>query len=162
VNWSAYGKSAGMTGNSDDCLNLRVFVDSNILVSALLSSKSAASQLLTLVLSDHRLVLCDYGLDEVAQVIRRKFPAAVSKWEVFLASLDCEIVHTPVDLDIVAGPDIRDAKDRPVLVSALVAQPDAFITGDADFHTPEIAEYLNVYTPREFLDRFGTCTGGHA
>lgn len=156
MNWSAYGKSAGMTSNPDDGLNLRVFVDSNILISALLSSKSVASQLLTLVLSDHHLVLCDYGLAEVAQVIRRKFPTAVPKWEIFLASLDCEIVHTPVDLDIVAGPDIRDVKDRPVLVSALIAQPDAFVSGDADFHTPEIAEYLNVYTPRQFLDRLGT------
>ena len=77
MNWSAYGKSAGMTGNPDDGLNLRVFVDSNILISALLSSKSVASQLLTLVLSDHHLVLCDYGLAEVAQVIGRKFPTAV-------------------------------------------------------------------------------------
>lgn len=89
-------------------------------------------------------------------MIRRKFPAAVPKWEVFLASLDYEMVHTPVNLDFVSAPDIRDIKDRPLLVSALIAQPDVFVSGDADFHTPDIAEYLNVYTPRQFLDRFGS------
>lgn len=155
MNLSAYGKGAGTSGHPDDGLSLRVFVDSNILISALLAATSVAGQVLTRVLTDHHLVLCDYGLAEVTQVMRRKFPASMPKWESFLTVLDCEIVPTPVDLTMVAGPDIRDAKGRPILVSALIAQPDAFVSGDRDFHTPDIAEYLTVYTPRQFLDRFG-------
>lgn len=73
------------------------------------------------MLGDHHPVLYGYGLDEVTQVMRRKFPIAVPKRELFLAALNCEIMHTRADLDIVAGPGIRDAKDRPVLVSALIA-----------------------------------------
>ncbi|MCL5063488.1 MAG: PIN domain-containing protein [Firmicutes bacterium] len=144
-----------MKGTPEESRDLRVFVDSNILISALISSTSVASQFLTLVLDAHRLVLWDYGLTEMAQVIRRKFPKALPKWELFLVTLDFEMVHTPADLAIVAAPDIRDAKDRPILISALIAQPDAFVNGDQDFHTLEIAEYLTVYTPRQFLDCFG-------
>lgn len=134
---------------------LRVFVDSNVLISALLAANSVPGQVLSLVLSNHRLVLCDYCVAEVAQVLQRKFPTTMLKWERFLVSLDCEIVPTPADLSIVAGPGIRDAKDLPVLVSALMAQPDVLISGDADFPTADIAEYLTVYTPRQFISRFG-------
>lgn len=107
------------------------------------------------VLDAHRLVLCDYSIYEIEQVLQRKLSKVLPIWEKFLSSLDCEIVQTPADLDLIERPYIRDAKDLPILVSALLAQPDAFISGDKDFHTPEIAVYLNVYTPREFLDLFG-------
>lgn len=86
MNLSAYGKRVGKSGSPDEGLGLRVFVDSNILISALLAATSVAGQVLTLVLNDHYLVPCDYCLAEVAQVIRRKFPTTMPKWEIFLAS----------------------------------------------------------------------------
>ena len=42
----------------------------------------------------------------------------------------------------------------PILVSAILAQPDVLVTGDYDFHTPEIQEYFAVYTPGDFLRTF--------
>lgn len=133
-------QSAGINDSLEEGQALRVFVDSNILISALISSASVASQFLTVVLNEHRLVLCDYGITEVEQVIHRKFPKLLPQWELFLTALDFEMVHTPSDLAILAAPDIRDAKDRPILISALIAQPDVFVSGDQDFHSQEIAE----------------------
>ena len=53
MNLSAYGKRVGKSGSPDEGLGLRVFVDSNILISALLAATSVAGQVLTLVLRDH-------------------------------------------------------------------------------------------------------------
>lgn len=53
------------------------------------------------------------------------------------------------------APYIRDPKDFPLLASTLIAKPDLFISGDKDFHTDEIKEFLVVYTPADFLRDFG-------
>jgi predicted nucleic acid-binding protein len=52
-------------------------------------------------------------------------------------------------------PPIRDIADLPILVSVMVAQPDIVVTGDHDFHTPEILEHFTVLSPSDFLRSFG-------
>ena len=133
---------------------LRVFVDSNVLVSAVLSESSIASKLLTLLIEQHHLIICSYSITEISKVIECKFPKIISKWDKFLTTLEFEIAYTPSDLSTVKVPYIRDPKDLPILVSAMVAQPDIMVTGDFDFHTPEIQEYFTVMTPADFLRTF--------
>lgn len=135
---------------------LRVFIDSNILVSAILSKSSLSSKLLTLLIEEHHLIICTYSITEVSKVINRKFPKQLAKWDKFLTSLEFEIAYTPSDLTLVKVPYMRDPADLPILVSAMVAQPDILITGDMDFHTPEIREHFTIMTPREFLNFFSS------
>ena len=139
-----------MSENSD----LRVFVDSNVLLSAIRSEKSVSSHLLSLVIERHHLVICSYSITEVSQVISKRFPEAMTVWDSFLTSLEFELTYTPAHPLSFSAPPIRDPKDLPILVSALAAQPDIFVTGDQDFHTPEIQEHLVVLTPSEFLRAF--------
>ena len=133
---------------------LRVFIDSNILISAVLSESSMASKLLTLLIEEHHLIICSYSITEVSQVIHRKFPNKIAKWDKFLTTLEFEIAYTPSDLSTVKVPDIRDPKDLPILVSAMVAQPDIIVTGDLDFYTPEIQDHFTIMTPGNFLNDF--------
>lgn len=133
---------------------LRVFVDSNILVSAVLSESSIASKLLTLLIEQHHLIICSYSITEISKVIDHKFPTIIPKWDKFLTTLEFELAYTPSDLSTVKVPHIRDPKDLPILVSAMVAQPDIIVTGDFDFHTPEIQEHFTVMTPADFLRTF--------
>ncbi|EHQ89719.1 putative toxin-antitoxin system toxin component, PIN family [Desulfosporosinus youngiae] len=135
---------------------LRVFIDSNILVSAVLSNSSLSSKLLTLIIEEHHLIICSYSITEVSKVINRKFPKHISKWDKFLTTLEFEIAYTPSDLSTVSVPYIRDPKDIPILVSAMVSQPDILITGDMDFHTPEIQEFFTIMTPVDFLNAFSS------
>lgn len=135
--------------------NLRVFVDTNILISAVLSAESISSELLTVLIEDHQLVISSHSITEASKVINRKFPGYIGKWDHFLTSLEFELTYTPTDLTTVKAPYIRDDADLPILVSAVIAQPDILITGDRDFHTSEIREYFAVYTPAEFLRYFG-------
>lgn len=134
---------------------LRVFIDTNILISAVLSETSISTKLLRYVIEEHELLICSYSLTEASKVIERKFPKRLSLWDKFLTSLEFELTYTPSDLSTVQAPPIRDKADLPILVSAMVAQPDILVTGDYDFHTPEILEYFTVLTPADFLRSFG-------
>lgn len=81
-------------------------------------------------------------------------PEAVPVWERFLSRLEFELTYTPTDFTSFPIPHIRDEKDIPILVSAAIAQPDILVTGDRDFHTPEIQAHFVVYTPADFLRAF--------
>jgi len=135
---------------------LRVFIDSNILVSAVLSNSSLSSKLLTLLIEEHHLIICSYSITEVSKVINRKFPKHIAKWDKFLTTLEFEIAYTPSDMSTVRVPYIRDPKDIPILVSAMVSQPDILLTGDLDFYTPEIQEHFTIMTPGDFLNAFSS------
>ena len=89
-------------------------------------------------------------------MLQRKFPNLMSGWDRFLASLEFDLAYTPVDLLAVALLPIREPADSSILVSAMVAQPDILVTGDKDFHAPEVQEYFTVLTPSDFLERFGS------
>lgn len=125
------------------------------MISAVLSETSISAKLLRYVIEEHELVICSYTLTEASKVIERKFPKRLSLWDKFLTSLEFELTYTPSGLSLVQAPPIRDKADLPILVSAIVAQPDFLVTGDYDFHTLEIQEYFNVLTPADFLKTFG-------
>lgn len=135
---------------------LRVFVDSNVLISAVLSEKSPCRLLMREIINNHRLILCSYSLNEVSRVLKQKFPGKMTEWDYMLTSFDFELAYTPEELSTFDAPYIRDPADLPILVSALVAEPDILVTGDKDFFTPEIQEYFAVYTPADFLRNFGS------
>lgn len=46
---------------------------------------------------------------------------------------------------------IRDPKDAPILAAAITARPDMFVTGDKDFHTPEVKKLIPVQTTSQAL-----------
>ena len=137
---------------------LRVFIDSNILISAILSEQSVSSKLLALIIEEHRLIICSYSITEISKVLQRKFPNLMGKWDRFLTSLEFELAYTPSNLSTLSAPPIRDPADLPILISALIAQPDILVTGDYDFHTTQITEHFPVMTPGDFLRSFGINT----
>lgn len=134
--------------------NFRVFVDSNILVSAVLSRDSLSSKLLHLLVNHHRIVICSYSITEVSKVIATKFPERISIWDRFLSQLKFDLTYTPSNPSSFDAPPIRDKKDLPILVSAIIAQPDILVSGDLDFHTKEIMNCFPVYTPSDFIRNF--------
>jgi len=136
----------------------RVLVDSNVLISAMRSEKSLSSKLIHLLINEHHLIICSYSITEVSRVINERFPEALLLWDRFMSRLEFELTYTPTDPSSFEAPFIRDEKDVPILVSAIIAQPDILITGDYDFHTPEIQEYFAVYTPADFLKNFNNET----
>ncbi|MDN4593824.1 PIN domain-containing protein [Polycladomyces subterraneus] len=88
-------------------------------------------------------------------MLQRKRPEALTEWGCLLSRLRFELIHTPnpgeIDFYI---PQIRDVGDKPILASAIKGKADIIITGDKDFHTDEIREYIAVYMPSDFMRDF--------
>ena len=108
---------------------MRVLIDTNILISALLFPSSVPARALLRAVSEDELVLCDQNIAELREVLRRKAPARLPAAEALLAELSYELIPAVVNTQ----KNIRDEKDQPILNAAVLYEVDAVVTGDKDF-----------------------------
>jgi predicted nucleic acid-binding protein len=66
---------------------MKILVDTNILISALLFPRSKPAKALLYTAEQHDMVLCDRNLYELRDVLKRKAPNALPDAEVLLAEL---------------------------------------------------------------------------
>ena len=90
---------------------MRVMLDTNILVSAFVFRSRRFYSVINYIVSCHELVLSSYVVDELKDVIRRKFPKMVGELDEFLTTLSFTLAyspqHTPTGLFAIR--DIADA-----------------------------------------------------
>jgi predicted nucleic acid-binding protein len=130
-----------------------VMIDANIIVSAALFPNPRINAFLDALSNNHQLFICSYTLEEIDDVIERKFPTRKKVMEIFLQKLSYILVRTP-SVDILS-PDIiiPDKKDHPVMASAIVADVDVLITGDSDFDLVEL-ERPEIMKMSEFAQKY--------
>ena len=133
---------------------MRVLIDTNILISAALSSKGTPYQafIKAVTYPNHGMV-CEQNIDELRRIFNRKFPQKIHALETFLslALMTLELVPTPVE-EHISESKIRDVNDRLILRAAIHAKADILLTGDKDFlesglATPQIltaADFVNL------------------
>ena len=114
---------------------MRVLIDTNILISALLFPSSVPARALLRAVSEDELVLCDQNIAELREVLRRKAPARLPAAEALLAELSYELIPAVVNTQ----KTIRDEKDQPILNAAVLYEVDAVVTGDKDFLSLSLA-----------------------
>lgn len=133
---------------------MRVMLDTNVLLSALLFPSRRMDGMMRCIFEEHRLVLSSFVVEELAFVVRRKFPTKADVVDRLLSSMSYEFVYTPqvMDRDLFK---IRDAKDYPVLYTAILEDVDILVTGDKDFTDVEI-DRPEILTPAEFIERYQT------
>ena len=131
---------------------MRVMLDTNVLISAIIFPNDRMDTLIHKALLDHQLVLSSYIIEELLEVTRRKFPDKTKDVDLFLTRLPYEFVYTPREQnhDFFR---IRDIDDYPILYSAIIEGVDLFVTGDGDFDDVEI-EKPEIITPSDFLERY--------
>ena len=129
-------------------------LDTNILFSAFFFPKGTVGKALDTIVSYHRIVLCSYVIEEIKRIIQKKMQNKSHDFDVFLTQLDYEYAHTPENIDSSLY-EIRDAKDYPILYSAILYNVDILLTGDEDFKATSI-KHPEILTPREFLDKYET------
>ena len=132
---------------------MRIMLDTNVLISAILFRSENLSRLIEKVVEDYTLVLSTYVVDELKSVVDRKFPSKMIAIEKFLTALSYELVYSPENYVDTPLFEIRDDKDYMVLHTAIIADVDILITGDKDFNDIEI-ERPEIVTPKEFLDKY--------
>jgi predicted nucleic acid-binding protein len=102
----------------------RVFLDANVLVSAAMKPESRLSALWEL--ADVRLLASPYVVEEARRNVG--VPAAAQRLERLIAAIKV-LPSEPTDFEIADDPGLP-AKDRPVLLAAIVSGADVLLTGD--------------------------------
>ena len=138
---------------------VKVFLDSNLILSGLLSDKGAPRiilDLLTLKLS----ALCGatgrYNLMEIERNLEKKMLAIIPIYRKYMPLLDLEIVPLPSHETIKRMSGQIADKDIPVSTSAISCNADYLVTGDKkDFARPKgSGKYpFQIVSPSEFLEK---------
>lgn len=127
-------------------------IDTNVLISLLVFSSKKMNQMIERIFVEHQLVLSSYVVEELKDVVKRKFPNKVGAVDRLLSKMNFEYVYTPDILDRTLF-EIRDVKDYPVLYTAILEDVDVLITGDYDFSDVDI-EKPEILTPAEFMSKY--------
>lgn len=131
---------------------MRVMIDTNVLISSLLFPSEKMNLLLVDIVINHTMVLSSYVVDELQNVIERKFPTKINVVEKLLARMSYEFVYTPKNMKKIIV-DIRDIKDYPVIYTVIIEGIDVLITGDKDFENLDL-ETPEIITPNGFVDKY--------
>ena len=143
----------------------RVFLNSNVIISGLLSSKGAPRiilDLLCLHLPNLQSVTGTYNMLEIERNLARKLPAALTIFQEYFPRLNLEIIPLPAYEALVPWLGVTSEKDVPVIVSAINGKADFLVTGDTrDFgalmHRDDLP--FRVLTPAEFVVLVGQLLG---
>ena len=131
----------------------RLALDTNVVISALLSAHRAPAILLDLTLAGELTLLADDRiLAEYREVARRpKFALEATQLNRVFAALEAiaeRIVPHPLAIELL------DPDDLPFLELAIAGHADALVTGNArHFRSGRTAHPVPILTPREMLDR---------
>ena len=132
---------------------MRIMIDTNILISAFVFKSESMNRLIERIVENHDLIISSYVLEELNEVVKRKFPNQVKALDKFLTALSFQLVYspkTPEDNNLFY---IRDENDYMVLYTAIIEDVDVFITGDKDFKEVDI-ERPEILTLSEFLEKY--------
>ena len=94
-------------------------LDTNVLISALLFPGVKMDAMMNYIFTHHQLVLSSYVVDELKRVVKRKFRGKEMATNKLLMMMSFEYVYTPSKVESGLF-DIRDAKDYPVLYTAII------------------------------------------
>jgi putative PIN family toxin of toxin-antitoxin system len=128
---------------------VRVFLDTNVLVSAF-ASRGLCAELLELVLLDHDLILGRNVLRELGRALREKLKLPVVRSAEIVDFVSSEATQI-VDKAEPARVNV-DTADALVLGEALAGQAQSFVTGDAALLQLAAVGALRIVSPRQFWD----------
>jgi predicted nucleic acid-binding protein len=138
---------------------LRVFLDSNVILSGLISDQGAPRlilDVLSLGLPSIQGVTGRFNLTEIERNIARRLPEALPVFNEYLPKIDFDIVPVPFPDELKPYAGIVEDKDLPVLASAMMGRADFFVTGDKKLLSQIAAQNtfsFRALPPAEFLDR---------
>ena len=130
---------------------MRVFVDTNVIISAMLFPNGKVAIVFSHLLEKHTVIISSYTKEECKEVFEKKFPEKLKQLEIFFDGINFEEFATPNKIDENKYPKIRDVKDLPVLVSAILSDSDILLTGDKDFEDLKIDKPL-IFSPAKYFE----------
>ena len=131
---------------------MRIMLDTNVLISAFVFRSSQMNTVISKIIDNHKLVISSFIIEELTEVVKRKFPTKINALDVFLTVLPYELVYTPKNIPEALF-EIRDKMDYPVLYAAIIEDVDILVTGDKDFKDIIIDKPV-ILTPSEFIKAY--------
>lgn len=133
--------------------SLKLVVDTNVLISAALSTQGAPAQLMRRLLGQHTLVFSQPTFDELhTRLYRPKFDRYITLEQRQRLLHDFNACAHWVDLAPYPA-YCRDPDDDKFIATALQAQARWLISGDKDLLATQACEGLHVQTPAQALDQ---------
>ncbi len=141
-----------------DIKSWRVFLDSSVLISGVISQTGASSAILDLGEAAEIVIVLSQGvLVETDRVFERKFPALIGEFRRFIKNLSPVITEDPNPQEIRDAENIIDKDDALILAAAKKADIRYLVSLDTKhFHLDKVRQYLKcpIVTPSEFLREF--------
>jgi putative PIN family toxin of toxin-antitoxin system len=136
-------------------MSLKLVIDTNIFISAALSSKGAPAQLVQEVLAHHRLVFSQSTFDELrTRLFRPKFDRYISLElrESLLHDLNASAVWVDIGESAIY---CRDRDDDKFIETALKAQAHYLVSGDNDLLEAAPLPTLQIISAQQALAVLG-------
>ena len=127
---------------------MRVFLDTNVLVSAFIS-RGISAEIFRIIMKEHNLIVGDVVLSELKRILSNKLKMPSAQVNNILNFLNSFEIINYSD-----GPcpiELRDKDDEKILVLALQSNSEVLVTGDKDFLDVRDSLNIKVLNPREFL-----------
>ena len=129
---------------------MRVFLDTNILVSAA-ATRGLCADVLREVLASHEFLISAQVLSELRRVLRTKFGVDRDLIDDFIWLMRQDtVLARPGQLPSV---ELKDQDDLPILSAAISAGADVFVTGDKEILDIDRIEKLAILSPRQFWEK---------
>lgn len=130
---------------------MRVFLDTNVLVSAF-ATRGICADILTVVLAEHDLLVGETVLQELSGVLSGKMKmsaAVIDDADTFLR----QEATVTVGESVPSLPMVRDPDDRRVFAEAMAGRADVLVSGDRDLLDVAATLPLGVVSPRGFWEK---------
>lgn len=128
---------------------MRVFLDTNVLASAI-ATRGICADLLHTALAEHQVVVSEQVLAELSRTLREKFQtsAELAKEADEFLRREAEVVGEAPTLGIT----VRDEDDVRIVEQAVAGGADVLVTGDLDLLEMGEDRPVPILTPRGFWD----------
>ena len=126
---------------------MKVMLDTNVLISALIFGGRPKEAIGRLLLSGHDIYVSEYVDQEFKDKIHLKWPEKETRlMEVYqkMSFIHCKSTNEKLR-------ELRDEKDIPVLSDALYLGVDILLTGDKDFLETDI-DYPLIFSPGMLIE----------
>jgi len=132
---------------------VRVFPDTNVLLSAFFGKGLCEDLISQLLKSEHALLIGEPVAREFVRIAKQKFrvePADLSY------ALEVMRRQTTVPASPGTMPEVPDPNDRPIVACALAAGAELFITGDKALLDLKSVAGMAIVSPRQAWERLRT------
>lgn len=129
---------------------MRVFLDTNVLISAT-ATRGLCADVFRDVLMSHELVVSDALFTELTRILKEKFGASPDIISGFIRLLHHDTVFAkPTEHPKVK---LKDKGDFVILSAALSASADILVTGDKELQSLKRVGDLRIVSPRSFWNK---------